>query len=68
MRNQGKQVLVNTAQQIRVLALKPGTVEPNDKVSGSVWFERGKNPQQLVLRIPIGDQTFEFPLSFKQQK
>jgi hypothetical protein len=33
-----------------------------------VWFERGKNPQQLVLRIPIGDQTFEFPLSFKQQK
>jgi len=68
VRNQGKQVLVNTAQQIRVLALKPGTVEPNDKVSGSVWFERGKNPQQLVLRIPIGDQTFEFPLSFKQQK
>jgi hypothetical protein len=68
VRKQGKQTFVNTAQQIRALALKPGTVEPNDKVSGSVWFERGKNPQQLVLRIPIGDQTFEFPLSFKQQK
>ena len=68
VRRQGKQTFVNTAQQIRALALKPGTLEPNDKVSGSVWFERGKNPQQLVLRIPIGDQTFEFPLSFKQQK
>jgi hypothetical protein len=68
VRNQGKQTFVNTGRQIRALALKPGTVEPNDKVSGSVWFERGKNPQQLVLRIPIGDQTFEFPLSFKQQK
>lgn len=68
VRKQGKQAFVNTGQQIRALALKPGTLEPNDKVSGSVWFERGKNPQQLVLRIPIGDRTFEFPLSFKQQK
>ena len=68
VRKQGKQMFINTAQQVRALALKPNTVEPNDKVSGSVWFERGKNPQQLVLRIPIADETFEFPLSFKQQK
>jgi hypothetical protein len=68
VRKQGKQTFVNTGRQIRALALKPGTLAPNDKVSGSVWFERGKNPQQLVLRIPIGDQTFEFPLSFQQQK
>jgi hypothetical protein len=33
-----------------------------------VWFERGKNPQQLMLRIPIENQTLEFPLSFKKQK
>ena len=68
VRKQGKQVLVNTALQIRALALKPGTIDPNDQVSGAVWFERGKNPQQLVLRIPIQDLTLEFPLSFKQQK
>ena len=68
MRNQGKQTLVNTAQQIRTLALKPGTVEAGGKVSGSVWFERSKNPQQLVLRIPIDNQMLEFPLSFKPQK
>lgn len=68
VRQQGKQTLNNTAEQILALALKPGTVAPNDKVSGAVWFERGKNPQQLMLRIPLGNQTLEFPLSFKQQK
>ena len=68
VRQQGKQTLVNTAQQVRALALKPGAVAPSDKVAGAVWFERGKNPQQLMLRIPIENQTLEFPLSFKKQK
>jgi hypothetical protein len=66
VRRQGKQTLVNTAQQIRALALKPGAIEAGGKVSGAVWFERGKNPQQLMLRIPIENQMLEFPLSFKQ--
>jgi len=68
VRKQGKQTLVNTAQQIRALALKPGAIEASGKVAGAVWFERGKNPQQLMLRIPIENQMLEFPLSFKQQK
>jgi hypothetical protein len=68
VRQQGKQTLNNTAQQILALALKPATIEPNGKVSGAVWFERGKNPQQLMLRIPIETEMLEFPLSFKQQK
>jgi len=68
VRKEGKQTLVNTSQQILALALKPATIEPSNKVAGAVWFERGKNPQQLMLRIPIGNQTLEFPLSFKQQK
>jgi len=68
VRKEGKQTLNNTAQQILALALKPGTIEPNDKVAGAVWFDRGKSPQQLMLRIPIENQTLEFPLSFKQQK
>lgn len=68
VRKEGKQTLVNTSQQILALALKPATIEPNDKVAGAVWFERGKNPRQLMLRIPIGSQTLEFPLSFQQQK
>jgi hypothetical protein len=68
VRQQGKQTLNSTARQILALALKSATIEPNDKVAGAVWFERGKNPQQLMLRIPIENQTLEFPLSFKQQK
>ena len=68
VRKEGKQTLVNTSQQILALALKPATIEPSNKVAGAVWFERGKNPRQLMLRIPVGDQTLEFPLSFKQQK
>ncbi len=68
VRLQGKQTLNKTAQQTLALALKPATVEPNDMVAGAVWFERGKNPRHLMLRIPIENQTLEFPLSFKQQK
>jgi hypothetical protein len=68
VQQQGKQTLNNTARQIRALALKPATIEPNGKVSGAVWFERGKNPQHLMLRIPIENEMLEFPLSFKQQK
>jgi hypothetical protein len=68
VRKEGKQTLNNTARQILALALKHSDVKPNDKISGAVWFERGKNSKQLMLRIPIGSQTLEFPLSFKQQK
>jgi hypothetical protein len=68
VRKKGKQTLNNTAQQILALALKRSDIEPNDKVTGAVWFERGKNLKQLMLRIPIGSQVLEFPLSFKQQK
>jgi hypothetical protein len=68
VRKEGKQTLNNTAQQILALALKRADVDPNEKISGAVWFERGKNSKQLMLRIPIGSQTLEFPLSFKQQK
>jgi len=67
VRKEGKQTLVNTSQQILALALKPASLEPSNKAAGAVWFERGKNPQQLMLRIPIGNQTLEFPLSFKQK-
>jgi hypothetical protein len=68
VRKEGAKTLNNTAQQILALALKRSDVEPNDKITGAVWFERGKNLKQLMLRIPIGRQTLEFPLSFNRQK
>jgi hypothetical protein len=67
VRNKGKQTLVNTARQIQTLALKSSSVAPGEKIAGAVWFERGKNPAQLVLRVPLENQTFEFPLSFQRK-
>lgn len=56
--------LAEAAQQVQSSVLQQGTVAPKDKSSGVVWFERDKNSQQLNLRIFVGDQIFEFPLSF----
>ena len=58
--------LDEAAQQVQSSAIQPGTLAPKGKSSGVVWFERDKNPQQLNLRIFVGDQIFEFPLSFPQ--
>jgi hypothetical protein len=44
--------------------LDQGSLGPKEKASGVVWFERDKSPQQLNLRIFVGDLIFEFPLSF----
>jgi hypothetical protein len=56
--------LAEAAQQVQSSVLQSGTFGPKEKSSGAVWFERDKNPQQLNLRIFVGDQIFEFPLSF----
>lgn len=58
--------MVNTEQQVQSNVLEPATVNPKEKASGVVWFERDKNAEQLNLRIFVGDQIFEFPLSFPQ--
>jgi hypothetical protein len=58
--------LADVAQQVQSAVLVQGNVGPKEKASGVVWFERDKSPQQLNLRIFVGDQIFEFPLSFPQ--
>jgi len=58
--------LVAAAQPVQSSVLQPGTLAPKEKSSGVAWFERDKSPQQLNLRIFVGDQIFEFPLSFPQ--
>lgn len=68
IRTQGKQTLVDYPKQIQALALRPGGVAPAESISGAVWFERSKNPQQLMLRVPIENLSFEFPLSFHHRK
>jgi hypothetical protein len=58
--------LADIAQQVQSAVLAQGNIGPKEKASGVVWFERDKSPQQLNLRIFVGDQIFEFPLSFPQ--
>lgn len=53
-----------TGPQSHSVVLRECTIDPKQTILGAVWFERGKNPQQLNLRVFVGDEIFEFPLSF----
>jgi hypothetical protein len=57
-------VNLNAVRQIQNTALREGSITPGANASGAVWFERDKKAQQLVLRIPVGQTIYEFPLSF----
>ena len=59
---------LSAVRQIHNTALRQGEVAPGAKSAGAVWFERDKKAEQLVLRVPVGQTIFEFPLSFNQDK
>jgi hypothetical protein len=63
---QANQAFLKAAKQFNGEALRKGVVKPDDKVAGAVWFERDANPGQYVMRVPIDNQVFEFPLSVVQ--
>jgi hypothetical protein len=46
-------------------ALKKGTLKPDARTWGAVWFERDETSSQFVMRVPIDNQVFEFPLSLE---
>jgi|HubBroStandDraft_6_1064221.scaffolds.fasta_scaffold00069_22 hypothetical protein len=48
---------------IRARALKPTTVAPGEQVIGTILFRKGKKPANYTLAIPVGAETFEFPVS-----
>jgi hypothetical protein len=52
-----------TVDQFSAEALKKGTVKPDGRTWGAVWFERDPNPGQYLMRVPVDNQIFEFPLS-----
>lgn len=51
-------------RQIHNTALLGGSIAPGGKSAGAVWFARDKKAEQLVLRVPVGQTIYEFPLSF----
>jgi hypothetical protein len=58
----------NPASQINVVALSSASLQTGQKAAGAVWFERDAKPKQLLLRVPVGDVIYEFPLSFDHNK
>jgi hypothetical protein len=51
------------AEFIRKRALKPTTVAPGEQVVGAILFKKGKRPTDYTLAVPVGGETFEFPVS-----
>jgi hypothetical protein len=60
--------LVNMAREINELSLRECTLKPSEKTAGAVWFERDGKSRQLILKVPVGDVIYEFPLSFNHDK
>ena len=61
-----KQVAATSAQQaqwVRDNGLKQKTIAPGDDAQGAIVFKKDKKSADYILRLPIGDQVFEFPLS-----
>jgi len=50
------------------LALKAGSLPPQQKAAGVIWFARDAGARELSLRVPVGDLVFDFPLSFDAHK
>jgi hypothetical protein len=55
----------NPHSEINTVALKEAAILPSGYISGSTWFERDGKLQEMILRVPVGDLVYEFPLSFK---
>jgi hypothetical protein len=50
------------------LALKAGSLAPQQKTTGVIWFARDAGARELSLRVPVGDLVFDFPLYFDAHK
>jgi len=60
-----KQVAAFTAQQaqwVRDNAVKQKTLAPGEDAQGVIMFKKDKKAMDYILHIPVGAQTFEFPL------
>lgn len=46
---------------LRETRLKPGQLDNSTRAVGGIYFELSKKRTQVLLRVPIGDITFEIP-------
>jgi hypothetical protein len=62
----GKQIAAFSSQQsqwVRDNGLKPTTIAPGEEAQGAIVFKKDKKPATYVLRVPVGGEMLEFPLS-----
>ena len=55
----------NPHWEVNAVALRDAVLLPSGHIYGSTWFERDGKLQEMILRVPVGDLVYEFPLSFK---
>jgi hypothetical protein len=60
--------VVTALKQFNADSLKKTILQPDAKSVGAVWFERDHAPDQYVLRVPIDNLVFEFPVSLRQAR
>jgi hypothetical protein len=61
-----KQVLAFSGQQaewVRANGLKQKALAPEEEAQGAIVFRKDKKAADYILRLPVGGQVFEFPLS-----
>ena len=63
-----KPPVVEESNDPLALALKAGSLAPQQKTAGVIWFARDAGARELSLRVPVGDLVFDFPLSFEAHK
>jgi hypothetical protein len=56
-----------TAADVRSSALRAQVLKPGEQAQGAIFFTYQKKRGESVLRLPVGDQVFEFHFSSKKQ-
>ena len=50
----------NVIQGINSFSLRPTTIDPGKYATGSVFFERARKMQEIVLSIPVNGRAYQF--------
>jgi len=61
-----KEVMVEAGKQaefVRSNALAKKTLAPGEEAEGAIVFKKDKKKADYILKVPVGAETFEFPLS-----
>jgi hypothetical protein len=59
----GRRTREDSVLYIQRISLRADTLMPGDDLFGAVYFDREAKARSLVLTLPVGVTTFEFPFS-----